>query len=97
MKTNFDKSAHSRRASYPETKSCPVSHTPWLRVLLFHLALSALLLGPLPGVRAQTSGPEEYTFATLAGPDERPGAIDGTGSATRMGAMAAPSEDHDVT
>src|SRR5579859_6738814 len=45
------------------------------RVILFYATVTL----PAFALRAQ-----EYTFTTLAGPDENPGAIDGAGSAARF-------------
>jgi sugar lactone lactonase YvrE len=62
----------------------PAGNTGGLVLLLCHLALGALVLGSPLSMRAQTDRPEEYTFTTLAGPPETPGAIDGTGSVARF-------------
>ncbi len=45
---------------------------------------AALLLAALTMAATSQATAQEYTFTTLAGPDETPGAIDGTGSAARF-------------
>ena len=46
---------------------------------------AALLLAVLAAAATSQATAQEYTFTTLAGPDESPGAIDGTGRAARFG------------
>jgi sugar lactone lactonase YvrE len=46
---------------------------------------ACLLLAALAVAATSQATAQEYTFTTLAGPDESPGAIDGTGSAARFG------------
>ena len=46
---------------------------------------AGLLLAALAMAATSQAAAQEYTFTTLAGPDESPGAIDGTGSAARFG------------
>ena len=46
---------------------------------------AALLLAVLAMVATSQATAQGYTFTTLAGPDESPGAIDGMGSAARFG------------
>src|ERR1019366_911584 len=45
---------------------------------------TGVLLATLAMAAITQAGAQEYTFTTLAGPDETPGAIDGTGSAARF-------------
>jgi sugar lactone lactonase YvrE len=47
--------------------------------------LAGLLLAALATAATSQARAQEYTFTTLAGPDESPGAIDGTASAARFG------------
>ncbi len=46
--------------------------------------LAGLLLAALATAAVTQAMAQEYTFTTLAGPDESPGAIDGTGGAARF-------------
>ncbi len=48
-------------------------------------ASAGLFLAALAMATTSQATAQEYTFTTLAGPDESPGAIDGTGSAARFG------------
>ncbi|MBM3878499.1 MAG: hypothetical protein FJ387_02100 [Verrucomicrobia bacterium] len=75
MKAFIQNSMGKRRTRGTDTKPWFANPTRWPTLASVHLAWSVLTLGLLPLLHAQTIGPEEYTFTTLAGPPESPGAM----------------------
>ena len=62
MKTHFEKSAGSRRAHCPETKSRPLGHPIWLAVLLAYLGLATVQAAPdIAAWAGKGSGPSDVT------------------------------------
>src|ERR1035441_5335798 len=62
----------------------PSTVRPFMKSVRASLS-AGLLLAALAMAATSLATAQEYTFTTLAGPDESPGAIDGTASAARFG------------